>query len=593
MKLPKKNIDVKYNLKVYFSLLSNYRISVVLLLLMVFIMEFLRVGENFLFKIILDNASLFSNGSLVKEAFLGILFGVAATFISVHVFKIFLVFQRIDILNKLDGQCSFDLKNKMFNHIIDLSHKFHVENKTGSIISRVIKGSGSLENMNGIVIFRLAPLIFSFIVVASSLAYFDYLTAIIALITIIAFIGYSLFIQKIQEKPNLEANNQDDIEKGYLADYFTNIDSIKLFGKTSLVKKNYKNFSMKTKIKQMKFWGYFRFMDTGHSFITATGMLTILAITLNKFVNGIYTLGEVTFIFTTFTSLIGPLHSFVNGLRGFYRCMADFEVLFKYLKQSNEIIEKKSAKDHKIKNGIIEFKNISFGYNKKKIINNLNFKVNKNKKIALVGHSGCGKSTLVKLLYRLYNLTHGDIFVDGLSIKDYKKESLRGQMSIVPQECVLFDDTIYNNIAFSNSKAKKSDVLKAIKFAQLDKVIKGFDKKEQTIVGERGVKLSGGEKQRVSIARAILANKPILVLDEATSALDSETEHEIQSDLEKLMKNRTSIIIAHRLSTIMHADKIVVMEKGSIVETGTHKELLKHKGKYKKLWELQKGGFLK
>ena len=182
--------------------------------------------------------------------------------------------------------------------------------------------------------------------------------------------------------------------------------------------------------------------------------------------------------------------------------------------------------------------------------------------------------------------------IDGKDISDFKQESLRSELSIVPQECVLFDDTLYNNILFSNPSAKRNEVMNAIKFAQLDKIIEKFPNKENTIVGQRGVKLSGGEKQRVSIARAILANKKVLVLDEATSSLDSQTEHDIQKDLHRLLENRTSIIIAHRLSTIMSADKIIVLEKGKIVQIGNHKELIKQPGLYRKLWNLQKGGYI-
>jgi ATP-binding cassette subfamily B protein len=198
----------------------------------------------------------------------------------------------------------------------------------------------------------------------------------------------------------------------------------------------------------------------------------------------------------------------------------------------------------------------------------------------------------VKLLYRLYDVDRGNILIDGKNIRKFKQESLRSELSIVPQECILFDDTIYNNIKFSNPNASDKQIRKAMKFAQLDKLIESFPKKEKTIVGERGVRLSGGEKQRVSIARALLADKDILILDEATSALDSKTEHEIQKDLEKLMKGKTSIIIAHRLSTIMKADKIVVMDNGKIVQFGKHKDLIKKKGLYKELWDLQKGGFI-
>ena len=245
-----------------------------------------------------------------------------------------------------------------------------------------------------------------------------------------------------------------------------------------------------------------------------------------------------------------------------------------------------------IKSGEIEFKNVFFSYGNKKILDDFSLKIPEDKKIAFVGQSGSGKSTLVRLLYRLYDVNSGEILIDGKDIREFKQESLRGEMSIVPQDCILFDDTIYNNILFSNPSASKSEVMKAIKFAQLDKVIDQLPEKEDTIVGERGVKLSGGEKQRVSIARALLADKKILVLDEATSALDSETEYEIQKSLIDLMKGRTSIIIAHRLSTIMTADKIVVLKGGKIVQQGKHSELIEQPGEYRKLWNLQKGGYL-
>ena len=328
--------------------------------------------------------------------------------------------------------------------------------------------------------------------------------------------------------------------------------------------------------------------------ILGIGLFFLIYFPIQNFLAKEITLGTLTFIYTAYGNLVGPLFGFVWGVRGFYRQMADMQDLFEYGKIENEIKDKPRAKNLKIVNGEIEFRNVSFHYGRKDAfsLNNYNLRIKPNEKVAFVGHSGCGKSTLIKLLYRMYDVNHGRILVDGNDIKDVKQNSLRSELSIVPQEAILFDDTIFNNIRFSNPGATNNQVWDAIRFAQLDRFINNLPQKSKTIVGERGVKLSGGEKQRVSIARAILADKKVLVLDEATSALDSETEHEIQKDLEKLLEGRTSIIIAHRLSTIMNADRIIVMKNGEIIQEGTHNELKSQKGEYNKLWNMQKGGYI-
>jgi ATP-binding cassette subfamily B protein len=347
-----------------------------------------------------------------------------------------------------------------------------------------------------------------------------------------------------------------------------------------------------TKRALKRFWNYFRWLDGGQNFILWSGTFLLLYFSIKSYLLGNITLGTIVLIYTVYGGLFGQIYGFMHGVRNYYRAMTDFHDLFQYGKIEQEVKDKEDARTVEINNGAVEFKDIGFKYQKKRLFKNFNLRVAPGEKVALVGHSGSGKTTLVKLLYRLYDPDTGTIMIDGTDIKDMKQEWLRSELSIVPQECILFDDTIYNNILFSNPRASRADVLRAIKFAQLDKTIKNFPYKEKTVVGERGVKLSGGEKQRVSIARAILANKRIIVLDEATSSLDSQTEHDIQRDLERLLEGRTAIIIAHRLSTIMKADKIVVLDKGEIVQIGTHHQLIKQQGQYRQLWNLQKGGYI-
>jgi len=494
---------------------------------------------------------------------------------------------------KVVSKMMADLKRKYFNHVINLSHNFHTSHKTGSLISRVIRGANAIERMTDVLIWDMAPLITSVIIVTISLLLFSLIPALVLIATVILFIGYSIVVQNISKPYGADANIKEDIEKAHISDYLTNIDSIKYFGKEQVIMKKFHRLTETTKTAFTNFWIFFRALDVGQMLILGVGVFFLVYFPIISFLNGGLSIGGLVFIYTIYGNVVGPLFGFVHGIRMYYRSMIDFESLFQYGKIENEIKNKPNAKTLKLNKGGVEFKNMDFRYNKRKIFSKFNLKINDNEKVAFVGHSGCGKTTLVKLLYRFYDIEKGQILVDNNDIRDLKQESLRGEMSMVPQEAVLFDDTIYNNIAFSNPKASRKQVFRAIRFAQLDKIIKSFPDKEFTLVGERGVKLSGGEKQRVSIARAILANKKILLLDEATSSLDSETEHEIQKDLKKLMQGRTSIIIAHRLSTIMHADKIVVLKKGKIVQMGTHRQLITKPGEYKKLWNLQKGGYIK
>ncbi len=592
-RLTKEEIDFKHNWKVYWSMLKKYKVLMFILLLLVLFVEASHTISKFLFKILIDKGELLVKSEITGNYFIGVLLMLLGIYLFLVILRSISNWWDHYLLAKLDGELIYDIKKKYFNHLVKLSQNFHTSNKTGSIISRLTRGGRAIESMTDVIIFNFAPLFFQTIVVGGSLLYIGWIPALTAISTMVLFIVYSLYIHSKTKERKLDANNQDDFEKGNIADIFTNIDSIKYFGKENAIMRKFAKISKETKRKMVHHWNSYNLLSAGQSFILGIGSFATIYFPMVEFTNGNLSIGQIVFVWTIYGNLIGPMFSFVHGIRSYYKIMGDFESLFRYGKEINEIEDAPHAKKLKIKQGTINFSNLTFRYHKKKVFSNFNLDINKNQKVALVGHSGCGKSTLIKLLYRLYNLERGQIIIDGKDIRDIKQESLRSELSIVPQECVLFDDSIYNNIKFSNPKATRKEVLKAIKFAQLDKVIKGFPRKENTIVGERGVKLSGGEKQRVSIARAVLANKKILVLDEATSALDSETEHEIQKDLEKLMKGRTSIIIAHRLSTIMHADKIVVLKKGKIEQMGTHRQLIKKPGEYKKLWNLQKGGYIR
>jgi len=587
-----KQENNKKNLQLYWGLLRNYKLLIVALLLVILLVQVSYVAERFLFKVIIDKGTAFAEQTITKEILIASLILVGILFGAMVLVRAIMKWFHIHFINILDAKVIFDLKQKFFSHVLHLSYNFHTTHRTGSLISRLVRGGSAVERINGVFVFNAVPLIFQLIAVSLSIVFFDWGAALVVFITVVLFIAYSYYIQIKQHPARIAFNDAEDFEKANISDIFTNIESIKYFGKENIIKSKYHALSSKTKETMLEKWKYYRQLDAVQTLILGLGVFFLIYFPLINFLNNQMTIGTLVFIYTVYGTLTGPLYGFVHGMREYFIAMTDFESLFQYGRIENEVKDEKDAKPLKIKNGKIEFKKVTFKYHERKLFDNFSLVIEKNSKVALVGHSGSGKTTFVKLLYRMYDLHEGRILIDGINIAKVTQESLRNELSIVPQECILFDDTIYNNIAFSNPDATYEQVMQAMKFAQLDSIVQTFPQKEKTIVGERGIKLSGGEKQRVSIARAILADKKILVLDEATSSLDSKTEHGIQSDLKKLMENRTSIIIAHRLSTIMHANKIVVFDSGRIVQMGTHEELIKQKGTYKQLWNLQKGGYI-
>lgn len=590
--MPEEKIEWRRNLRVYWQLLKRYKWLFILTLFVIFLVEMTLVAEKYLFKLIVDNGTEWAADKLEMSTYIKIILAVMIAYVLMALLRTVLKYAQLQMINLMDSRIIKDLKLKFFNHILHLDYDFHTSHKTGSLISRLIRGASAIERMTDVWVFQAAPLVFQLAGVVGGLLLFSVTPALIALLTVLAFVAFSVFIQYFQQSYFIRMNNAEDIEKANISDVFTNIETVKYFGKERRISRIYDKLATKTKRTQRAGWKWFSYQDAGQSLILSVGSFFIVYYPLMQFLDGAITLGSLVFIYTVYTNLFGPLFGFVWGIRNLYNSMTDIQSLFQYLKEEAKVTDKPGAKPIKIKKGQIELKDVHFKYHKRSIFKHFELKIRPNEKVALVGPSGGGKSSLVKLIFRLYDVQRGQVLIDGKDLRDVQKESLRAEIAIVPQECILFDDTIYNNIKFSNPGAKRKDVMKAMKFAQLDKIIKNFPKRENTIVGERGVKLSGGEKQRVSIARAILADKKILVLDEATSALDSETEHEIQKDLQKLMKGRTSIVIAHRLSTIMHADRILVLADGKIVQQGKHSQLIKKKGMYKRLWNLQKGGYI-
>lgn len=588
----KESVDFKYNLRVYFRFLSKYKGLSLFLVFLAFVISSLDLIFNYVFKLLVDSSTQLVDHRITPDDFKKTLVFLLAGILAVPLVRSTGRWLYLKFINLLETDLITDIKRFYFGHLVDLSHGFHTSHKTGSLISRLSRGSGAVENMTDVIIFQFVPLIFQLFLVGFSIFYFTLPVGLVVVATAAVYIAFSMVMNEKQRRSNALYNNMSDLEKGNIADVFTNIDSIKYFAKEKDVKTRFGELSEKTKELQLDFWNYYKLLESGQLLIVGLGTFFLILLSIQSFVAGKITIGTFVFIFTTFGTLLSPLSSFVYGIRNLYRALADFEDLFQYGKLENDIKDKPGAKPLKVQKGAITFENVGFTYRKKPVLSGFNLRVQPHQKVALVGPSGAGKTTLIRLLYRLYDLEAGSITIDGINIDSVTQSSLRDSLSIVPQECILFDDTIYNNIAFSDPSASRQKVWKAIHAAQLSGFIANLPLKEDTIVGERGVKLSGGEKQRVSIARALLADKRILILDEATSSLDSAIEHEIKKDLDRLMKGRTSIIIAHRLSTILSADQIVVLDKGKVVQQGTHAQLIRKPGLYRKLWNLQKGGYI-
>jgi ATP-binding cassette subfamily B protein len=589
----KKKINYKETFREIWFFIRKFKRLFFILVFVAAILNVLSLIEVFLFREIVSNIELYLQGELLKDALTNSLYLVLIIFIIYKLFE--LLFRRLDIhfSNRFQVNVMADLRNKYFSHILKLDNQFHANNKTGSLISRLTRAGSSIERLLDLMFSNILPIFVKLLVFLPAIFNIGWQEGTVFIVFIVLFTVYSsYYISKVNVE-NKKKNRYIDTEKAIVSDVFTNVNSVKYFAKENYIIAKYNKSVDKVRRQQLKTWDIWKKTSLGQAIILPLFTITIFYISFKRFLLGEISLADISFVYVILGTLIRLLYRIQGSVRQFTRSLVDIQDLFEYGKQENRIKDKENAKDIIIKKGKIEFKNIDFDYpdDQRKVFRNLSLDIKAGDTVALVGQSGCGKSTLVKLLYRFHDLNKGEVLIDDQNIADVKKMSLRNSMSIVPQEAILFDDTIFNNIKFSRPEATDKEVWDAIKYAELHEFVKSLKKKEKTIVGERGIKLSGGQKQRVSIARAILADKKILLLDEATSALDTETEMKIQKSLEYLIKNRTSIVIAHRLSTIMRADKIVVMRKGKIVQMGNHKELMNIEGEYKKLWDLQKSSF--
>ena len=478
---------------------------------------------------------------------------------------------------------------KVFKHLHSLELAFHLDRQTGGISRDIERGTSGLSFLMRFLMFNIVPTLFEIITVAIIFAtLFSPWFALVTLIAVTTYIAFTVIVTQWRNRFIREANAADNNSNTRAIDSLLNYETVKYFNNEQYEASTYDGFLAKWEQARLKNRLSLLALNSGQALIIATAITALMWLGASSVVNKELTIGELVMINAYMIQLFLPLNFLGFVYREIRRALTDLENMLGLLNRKAAICDVKDAKPLKATKAAIRFENVSFSYDKQRpILNNLSFEVTSGSKVAIVGASGAGKSTLSRLLYRFYDVDAGKIYIDEQAISTVTLESLRQAIAIVPQDTVLFNTSIRENIAYGNPTASEDEIDKAISLAHLDGFIASLDKGDKTLVGERGLKVSGGEKQRIAIARAILKGSPILLFDEATSALDSHSEQAILSAMREVAQRHTSLVIAHRLSTITDADKIIVMKQGQVVEQGQHHQLLAANGEYARMWQLQ------
>lgn len=478
---------------------------------------------------------------------------------------------------------------KVFGHLHALSLRFHLQRQTGGVSRDIERGTRGISFLLNFMLFNILPTLLEIGLVATILiSRYDIWFSVIIFVTLAAYIALTLIVTEWRMIFRRTMNDMDSKANTQAIDSLLNYETVKYFGNESWEARRYDEHMEKWEIAAVRNQTSLAALNSGQSAIIAIGVTLLLWLAADGVIKGTMSLGDLVLVNTFMLQLYMPLHFLGFVYREIKHSLADMEKMFNLLAEHEEIRDKPGARDLIPGNAAVRFEEVNFSYEpNRQILFNVGFDIPPGGNIAVVGHSGSGKSTLARLLFRFYDVTSGCILINGQDIRDVTQKSLRATIGIVPQDSVLFNDSIYYNIAYGRPDATREEVIEAARSAHLHDFIVSLPDEYETPVGERGLKLSGGEKQRVAIARAILKNPKILIFDEATSALDSESEKAIQTELKRVAANRTTLTIAHRLSTIVDADEILVMDKGRIIERGAHRELLAAKGAYTYMWKLQ------
>jgi ATP-binding cassette subfamily B protein len=494
------------------------------------------------------------------------------------------------IFAKVSQRAVKELAVRTFRHLHALSLKFHLERRTGGLSRIVSRGTMGIDTVLRFSLFNTLPTILEIAFVAGILAWsYGWLYAVVILVTVIAYVGFTYAATEWRINIRRDMNAADTEANTKAVDSLLNFETVKYFGNEEHEVKRYARSMDTYEVAAIKTWVSLSVLNSGQAVVFSIGLTVVMIMSALAVKAGNATVGDFVMINALMIQLYMPLNFIGSSYREIKQGLIDVEQMFTLLKVNAEIEDKPGARPLQVGPAEVVFENVSFAYDAERpILKNLSLRVPPGKTVAIVGPSGAGKSTISRLLYRFYDVGGGRILIDGQDISDVTQKSLRAAIGMVPQDTVLFNDTIRYNIRYGRPDATDEEVVEAARMAQIHDFVMSLPKGYDSLVGERGLKLSGGEKQRVSIARTILKGPPILILDEATSALDSFTEHQIQEALKKVSENRTTLVIAHRLSTVIDADEIIVLERGQVAERGTHEELLAENGIYAAMWNRQR-----